>query len=273
MSKLFLYVHITCFAFILASAAVSSAAGPDTLGCASMNTFGEITTDRIPRMQRQLSYLPVGERIATWADSFLGTQYDVIPVGLYVETQRIVCDSKVDCMYLVFRATELGTTKTPEEARERALELRFITKGVVKDGKVVNYDERFQYAEDMIASGKWGSEITGELGETVTIPGSRGRDEITILPKDELLEPGNLVHMKDGDLIFFVKDPSKRVVGEVIGHLGVIKVDEGVVMLIHASGSKRTGSNPGGGKVKKVPLMDYVRDMGFIGAQLTRFEE
>jgi len=67
-----------------------------------------------------------------------------------------VADERVDCMYLTFRAVELALSYSPEEAVQIALEKRFHSKGVLKDGQIMNYDDRFEYGEDMIESGKWG---------------------------------------------------------------------------------------------------------------------
>ena len=222
-------------------------------------------------MQEELARLPVGSRIARFAESFAGTPYDTDPLGAYVRKEKVVCDSEVDCMYLVFRAVELATSDTPEGAVERALDLRFITKGVIEDGRVTNYDERFQYAEDMTASGKWGEDVTATIGEVKAIPGARGRDTITYMPAKGLAAPEALGMLRDGDLIFFVKDPAKRVVGEVVGHLGIVSVADGGPYLIHASGNKDRPDRPGGGIVKKVSLREYLMDTKFIGAQVTRF--
>ena len=62
---------------------------------------------------------------------------------------------------------ELALSHTPEEAIQIALEKRFHSKGILKDGKVVNYDDRFEYGEDMIESGKWGKEVTLEVGKNL----------------------------------------------------------------------------------------------------------
>jgi hypothetical protein len=244
-----------------------------SVGIASDDQAGEASICINGATHEGLASQPVGGRIAAWAERFVGTPYDPVPIGIYVESEKIVCDSEVDCMYLVFRSAELGTSDNPEEANERALELRFITKGRVEDGLVANYDERFQYAEDMIASGKWGDEVTAKLGDTVSIPGDRGRDSITILPKGEAMKPDTLSKFKDGDIVYFVKDPKKRVVGEVIGHLGVIKVEGEGPMLIHASGSKKSKTREGGGEVKKVSFEGYLSDTKFIGVQVTRFRD
>jgi len=86
-----------------------------------------------------------------------------------------VTDERVDCMYLTFRAVELALSHSPEEATQIALEKRFHSKGILKDGQVMNYDDRFEYGEDMIESGKWGKDITREVGRMIKIKGSRGK--------------------------------------------------------------------------------------------------
>ena len=80
-----------------------------------------------------------------------------------------------------------------------------------------------------------------------------------------------LKNLQDGDIIFFVKDPARRAVGEVVGHMGIIEVESGNPKLIHASGSKKGKDRPGGGVVKKVDLLGYLTDMKFIGVMITRF--
>lgn len=207
-----------------------------------------------------------GERIALFAESFVGTPYDPDPLGEYVTKKAIVADDRVDCMYLVFRSVELGLSKSPEEARNRALEFRFITHGKLDaEGNVQNYDERFQYAEDMIRSGKWGRDLTPLLGENNAVPGSRGIAFMNMLPKENTA--GAFPKLISGDIVFFVKAPEKRTVGEIIGHLGILKLENGKLFLIHASGSKNKG-----GTVKKVLFKDYLNEMPFTGIIVTRLE-
>lgn len=209
--------------------------------------------------------MPVGERIAYWAERFIGVPYDPDPLGEYVTMRAIVADERADCMYLTFRAAELGLTNTPSDAASAALGMRFATKGrLAEDGSVMNYDERFQYAEDMIDSGRWGREITGELGKTVDIEGSRGRDKVSIIPKSGI--PGLVDGLMSGDIVFFIKQPEKRVVGEIVGHLGIIKREGRDIYLIHASGSKNKG-----GEVRKVLFGDYADKMPFLGIRVARF--
>ncbi len=106
----------------------------------------------------------------------------------------------------------------------------------------------------------------------IKIKGSRGKDFVEILPPTELLK--GVKRLKSGDIVFFVKKPEKRKVGEIIGHIGIIRVEKsqkgggkGEAYLIHASGIKGKG-----GRVKEVLLKDYLSEMPFIGARITRFQ-
>jgi hypothetical protein len=220
--------------------------------------------DEIRKFQASLMDRPVGEKIAFWAEQFVGVPYDPDPQGEYVTRTAIVADERVDCMYLTFRAVELALSRTPDEAVHVALEKRFRSKGILKDGKVVNYGDRFEYGEDMIFSGKWGEEITSRLGKTKRIKGSRGKPTVDILSSDVLMN--GVKKLKSGDILFFIKKPEERGLEEVVGHIGIIKA-EPAVYLIHAGGIKGKG-----GRVKKVLLEEYVSHMPFIGVKITRFE-
>jgi hypothetical protein len=231
----------------------------------------EMEADEIMIAQTLVAGLPLGKRIVYWAGRFIGTPYDTDPLGLYVRTNRIVADEKADCMYLTFRSVELARSQTPDQAIEQALSLRFITEGRLADGLVQNYGERFEYGEDMVFSGKWGKNITDELGTTATIIGSRGRDQIIILPKLALASRQVQKQLQDGDLIFWIKDPKKRVVEEIVAHLSFVRMKDGKAYLIHAAGTKDSAAKHGSGTVKEVLMKDYVRDTKFIGAFVTRF--
>jgi hypothetical protein len=224
------------------------------------------SSEEVLTLQQIAKDLPLGERIAFFASSFIGTPYDTDPLGEYVTKQAIVADERVDCMYLVYRSAELALAGSLEEAQRVALDMRFATKGRLgPDGKVENYNERFEYGEDMIRSGKWGRDITPLLGRTVSVPGSHGVPSVNMLPKESIAPA--LAKLKSGDIIFFIKDPAKRTVGEIVGHIGIIKREVDRLFLIHASGSKKSG-----GCVKKVPFTDYVNEMGFAGIMATRLD-
>jgi hypothetical protein len=224
--------------------------------------FG-LSNEEIQKVQSMLIAKPLGERIVFWAEKFVGTPYDPDPLGAYVTRATVVADERVDCMYLTFRVVELSLTRTPGEAIQIALDKRFHTRGILRDGKVLNYDNRFEYGEDMIESRKWGDEITGTLGRTARIRGSRGRETVDILPTDGLLKGKEA--LKSGDLLFFIGNPDKRSAEEIVAHIGIVKVESRQVYLIHASGTKGKG-----GAVKKVLLEDYLSQMPFVGVKVTR---
>jgi hypothetical protein len=209
-----------------------------------------------------------GGRIAFWAERFIGTPYDEDPQGAYVTRGVIVADDRMDCMYLVFRSVELALSRSPDGAVQVALEKRFHHRGSLRGNKVINYEDRFQYGEDMIRSGKWGREVTATVGRVVRLPGARDILFVEALPPAELSK--KLGQLQNGDLLFFIKNPKQRTVGEIVGHMGIAKVESQgnpEVYLIHASGAKTRG-----GVVKKVPLQEYLSRMPFVGVQITRFD-
>lgn len=228
-----------------------------------------VSDDKIASLQKELQGKPLGERIAFWAEKFVGTPYDPDPLGEYVSKRVIVADEQVDCMYLAFRSLELSLSTTPSEAVQFALDKRFIDKGKIEDGKVVNYENRFQYGEDMLDSGKWGREITEEVGPVTEVKGSRGKRKVKMI-SGEVMQ--NLVNknpylLKSGDMLYFVKDPDKRFKDEIVGHIGIVKKEADTLYLIHASGVKNKC-----GEVKKVLLNEYLRSMRYIGVKVGRFE-
>lgn len=252
----------------------------------------------IASFQKEIAGKPVGERIALWAEKFVGTLYDPDPPGEYVTKKVIVADERVDCMYLSFRAVELAMSLTPEEAVNIALDKRFINRGKLgNNGKVLNYEDRFQYGEDMLDSGRWGREITEEFGKVTEITGSsrydsqpRGKEKVKVISKNTLLKGLNSSNslngssglngsncfskLKNGDFIFFIKAVEKRKVGEVVGHIGIVKIEHRAeskeqkeIYLIHAGGLKNKG-----GEVKKVRFSEYINSMPFIGIRVSRFD-
>ncbi len=225
--------------------------------------------EEIEKVQSTLWGKSVGARIAFWAGYFIGTPYDEDPQGLYVTKSVIVSDEKMDCMYHTFRAVELALSKTYEEAVQIALEKRFHSGGIVENGRVLNYHDRFQYGEDMIERGKWGKEATTAIGHANQIQGSRGKDFFEILSPQELWNGKE--KLKTGDILFFMTSPKKRKVGESVGHIGILAIEGKTpnlkFFLVHASGTKNKG-----GSVKKILLKEYLKQMPFIGVRITRFE-
>jgi hypothetical protein len=278
MKKLFL-AGAAALLTLLAVPAVHAASAPSARPALADGCAKPFSARQIQERQDCVAKMPVGSRIAYWAEQFRNVPYDTDTLGKYVRTNKIVCDEEMDCMYLVFRSVELALSRTPEGAVQKALDLRFKTKGTLgKDNEVLNYGERFDYAEDMIASGKWGKDITAEIAPTREAPGSRGYKKVEYVPKAELMEEKYYSRLKDGDIIYFIKDPAKRAVGEIVGHLGIIRMEANPTSgkpapyLIAASGTKTSATHCGGGFVKKVSLLDYLSKTVFIGAKFTRFK-
>jgi len=229
------------------------------------------TSDEINALETGIKGSPVGVRVAWWAEQFIGTAYDTDPLGDYVRRSLIVADERVDCMYLTFRSVELALSDNAEGAVDKALVLRFHTRGLVKDGKVINYDERYQDGIDMIASGKYGLEITATVGKTREFAEPKSGTRFDFLPPSEI--HAALHRLNTGDILYFVRDPA-RTQGGLIAHMGIIKIEtrnDGLgrsVYLIHASGTKKRG-----GSVKKVLLDDYLSHMQHAGAKISRLSE
>lgn len=227
-----------------------------------------LSPEEFGRFSGLLAGQTTGNRIAFWAERFVGTPYDEDLQGTYVTRGVIVADERIDCMYLVFRSVELALSRSPEEAIQVALEKRFHHRGSLRNNKVINYEDRFRYGEDMIRSGKWGREMTAAVGRVVPIPGARDISFVDALPPSELITKLN--QLRSGDLLFFIKNPKERTVGEIVGHMGIVKVEnQGTrkVYLVHASGKKNKG-----GVVKKVLLKEYLSQMPFVAVQITRFD-
>ncbi len=236
-----------------------------TLSFLLLLTAAFMPVANIAELQTITAGWDIGERTAFWAEQFIDVPYDVEPMGEYVREGRIVADERVDCMYLAFRSVELALGKNPSDAESVALEMRFHRKGLVQDGKVVNYEDRFRFGEDMIESGKWGREITSELGRTAIAQGKSAGEHISMIAKEDIQKV--LSGLMSGDIIFFVKASDMRMEHEVIGHIGIIKREQDAVYLISAFGQKNKG-----GKVKKILFSAYSAEMPFIGIQVTRLE-
>ncbi len=221
--------------------------------------------DEIAILQKTAADWSTGERIAFWAEKFIGHPYDPDPLGEYVRNNVVVADERIDCMYHTFRSVELALGKDPSDSITVALDKRFHGKGRLLDGKVQNYEERFRYAEDMIESGKWGREITSELGEAALLMDESAKAGIAMIRKQDL--PRTLDRLRNGDIVFFVKDPAKRISEEIIGHIGIVKIEADKTYLVSAFGRKNRG-----GTVKKILLSDYGREMPFVGIRVSRLD-
>ncbi|MFH1143623.1 MAG: hypothetical protein V1774_03680 [Candidatus Eisenbacteria bacterium] len=240
----------------------------------------------IDSLMAQYAELPLGEKIAAWADYFWQRGDAVYLFGLadggYVREGRLVDDFRTDCVLFFYRVTELGRSSSALEAVQFAFGTRFygaILEDVVDAQGRVDYDSpvHLDYSIDMVRSGIWGQEITSQLGDVVADQAGSTRyapQSISYLPKQNL-DPARLM---DGDIVYFISDESTaagralRDAGAMVGHIGVIKIERGEPQLIHAAARGLDGLYVGG-KVEKLPLQTYLaRVENFKGLLATRIE-
>lgn len=255
---------------------------------ANLSTSGIFSAGDIDSLLAADSGLPVGERVGLWARRFLAAPgidylFGLRPGG-YVDLGRIVLDEHQDCVSLMYRCTELAGSGSAAEAVDRALSTRFAgadLDSLADDQGRVDYDrpEHLDFSLDMVRSGWWGRDISADLtgavadtaGSSRYLPGS-----FTFVPKKSLVP----AELQEGDLAWLVLDPDhpagsrlRREFGLVIGHLGVVILDEGQPWLVHAASSELPGWYEGG-RIARVPLAVYLdRLERFAGVIVTRFEE
>ena len=219
----------------------------------------------------------LGDKIVKYANSFIGTPYDRLPIGLYVQSRKLIIDDEIDCMYLVFRSIPLALADGDnKKAFEIACDKMFHDKCKLdKYGLVINYENRFDYSEDMIYSGKWGKSIYSD-NEMSVMAGSRHYKRFHYVKSQDFINSKKLQQrVQNGDILFLFKFPEKRSKSQdAIGHLGILEVGrDGEIHLIHASGVKRYDVPQG--KVVKVKLIDYLKEKKakWAGIYITRISE
>ncbi len=231
--------------------------------------------------------LPVGERVARWAELFLQRGETSYLFGLkeggYVADSLLVQDYKQDCVLFSYRCSELARASSPRDAVLRALDTRFAggtAFEVVSASGSVDYDHasHLDYSLDIVRSGIWGRDVTREIGLAVTDSVGTRRypaGSFAYIPTDAL----RLERFADGDLLYFVFDEShprgrkmREEYGLVIGHQGIVRKRDGDVDVIHAAISDLPGEYRGN-RVVRVPLRTYLeRVESYKGVIVTRLE-
>ena len=230
--------------------------------------------------------LPTAVRIGRWARRFAQAD-DVVYLfgpaeGGYVDEGALVSDRRQDCVSLLYRVNELAHATTHEDALAWALRTRFAGADpaavVGPDGRV-DYDDpsHLDYSLDMIRTGLWGRDVTADL--TGAVPDTVGTPRYEAgsclyVPKANLTAS----ELAEGDVVWFVLDPSNDGAaklrdehGLVIGHIGIVIVEEGSPVLVHAARSGLEGRYEGG-TVVTVPLLEYLdRVERFAGVIVTRY--
>jgi len=216
--------------------------------------------------------LPVGERIARWAELFVKRTDNVYcfgpKAGCYVGDSLLVQDYKLDCVSLFYRCNELARATSPRDAVLLALTTRFAhgaAADVVRPSGAVEYDNpaHLDYSEDFAATGLWGHDATHEVGaDAPETPGTNRYPAGTrrFIPKDKI----RFDRLRDGDLLLFVLDEKnekahklRQDYGLLVGHQAIVRVDQDTVYQIHAAQSNLSGLYTGN-HVVKVPLRTYL---------------
>jgi len=231
---------------------------------------------------------PTARRIGLWARRFHADGSFTYRFGLseggYVSEGRLVPGKHQDCVSFLYRTTELARATDARDAVLIALDTRFagadLDSVILPDGRV-DYDrpEHLDFSLDMIRSGHWGRDVTASLtGATVDETGSARypAGSFSRVPAGALVTD----EFREGDLAWLVLSPHEERAarlrteyGLVIGHVGVIVVDDGVPMLIHTASKPLPGWYDQGGVVK-VPLAEYLRRVErYDGVMITRFDQ
>jgi hypothetical protein len=231
--------------------------------------------------------MPLGDRVAAWARWFLA-RGDVRYVygrdpGGYVTEGRLCQDFATDCILFMCRSTELARSASAREAVQFAFGTRFygalVERAVREDGRV-NFDDpaHLEYSEEMVKSGVWGADVTGECGSALrdTMGSSRApADTVRFLPTAGI----DQAKLRSGDIAWFVGDETapgaaeKRREGTMIHHLGILVREGDRVMLIHPAARPLPGAYDRTGLVQ-VPLATYLsRVTRFKGILVTRLQE
>jgi hypothetical protein len=245
-----------------------------------------VPEDEIDARMAEMSGLELGDRIAAWAKYFWerGDARYLYgrDAGGYVTEGRLVDDFATDCVLFFCRVTELGRSTSALEAVQFAFGTRFLAgslEEIVNDEGRVDYDNpvHLDYTEDMIRSGIWGRDITSELGPTRTDTAGTARYEpgsITYIAAADL----DLAKLRNGDIVYFVSNENVpagqavRATGAVIGHVGVVRIEDGQVFLVHPAAKPLEGVYRGG-RIEKVPLRTYLdRVDTFKGIIATRID-
>ncbi|MFN2371387.1 MAG: hypothetical protein ABR506_09570 [Candidatus Krumholzibacteriia bacterium] len=231
--------------------------------------------------------LPLPGRVGAWARRFAAAGDATYRFGLaeggYARLGRLVLDERQDCISLVYRVTELARAADSRDAVAWALRTRFAgapPAAVVDERGLVDYDHpaHLDYSLDMVRSGWWGEDVTAQL--TGARPDSLGTarypaGSFAWVP-EEVLVPGEL---REGDVAWLVLDPAEAKAralrdehGLVVGHAGIVVVQDGEPWLVHAASSTLPGWYEAGGVVE-VPLAVYLQRVErYGGVVVTRFD-
>jgi hypothetical protein len=275
----------------------STARGEEPMGDAILERFEKMVqynldnphvlpSAYIDSMLAEVDGLPVGERIAFWADAFQRDGRARYVFGLdeggYVREGRLCDDFRTDCVLFLYRTTELGRSTTAREAVQFAFGTRFygasVEEAILPDGRVhYEHAAHLDHAEDILRSGIWGRDVTASIGPIESDAGNDRfpPDTLRYVPKDRIDESA----IQSGDLVFFLLDEKQpkgaehRAQGTLIHHIGIAVRAGDHVDLIHAAKTPIAGVYEGQ-KIERIPLKTYLaRVDSFKGILVSRIEE
>lgn len=278
---------VLLFCLILAACRTGGAL-PDPLRQRNLGETALFAAEAIDSILSAERTLATAERLGRWARRFLADPDSEYRFGLkdggYVSEGLLVSDHRQDCVSLLYRSCELARARDHEDALRLALSTRF--PGAPLDSLVdatgrVDYDrpEHLDYSLDMIRSGHWGADITPNLDGAA--PDSAGSARYA--PGSFLVVPESALdtrELREGDVLWFVLDPTHEGArrlrdehGLVIGHIGLLIIENDTVRLVHAASSDLPGEYEGG-RVVSVSLTAYLERVERFGAvMVTRFAD
>jgi len=202
----------------------------------------------------------------------------------YVSLGRLFTNGNYDCVSFMYRCTEMARAESIRDNLSWALRTRFAgahPDSVVDAAGRVDYErpEHLDYSLDMIRSGIWGRDISAEVGVVRgdDIGTSRyGAKSFGWVPAEAL----DHSKLRPGDIVWLVLNPKNSKArklrddyGLVVGHLGLMSIQEGRPVLVHAASSDLAGEYRGG-QVVAVDLATYLNRVDrYAGVIITRIED
>ncbi len=226
--------------------------------------------------------LPLARRITLWADlAAIGARYKLGPLGEgpgHMPDPGPLYDFKrVDCLTYVEQVYALALSRNHSQFLHMLQHIRY------RNGQI-NYRWRNHYTvADWLPANAWFiHDVTDSVGAGHTQSMTKTISRATFFAENGLEQYGNIPaeqcttsyiprnsaaqvagKLHTGDMVIFVISTP----GIISGHVGLIRVEDGVVYVQHASLTAK--------KVVKVPLIRYLHDAPahFVGFKIARVNE
>ena len=230
----------------------------------------EAALDRLEKANLFDEETGAGQDVAATAEALRqsshGYLFGLADGGYAREGLIIPAGGRHDCVSFMYRSTELGRAEDRRGSLAVALRTRFAgvdPAAVVDENGRLDYDHpaHLDYSLDMVRSGLWGRDVTGDLsGARIDSLGTSRypAGSFAWVPQEALEE----AELESGDIIWFVLNPDhpgaralRDEHGLAIGHLGILGADG---RLRHAASKPLEGLYDEVG-VQVVDLMAYLR--------------